>query len=329
MKMKRNKVAIVIGAILVFLTAVVFQLGNNTPAEVGPTDRVVYRDESRQVPVYYHSLSETERQIYDALCENAKNYTGGVIEFPEAISTASFQHIQDAFLVDSPYGGYTIVFFPMTASYVFTATQGSQEDAAMADQCILWVYGSAFSPDDMVVENNQLQNVEQCKQSLGEVDPEIKEETLSKYETATEKLDQVVAELPETFSQMEAVKHFVTWTSQNLNPIPLQSEPYQNFNDMAIHYQSPSSLLCVSNKDALCLGYAKVFQYLCEKAGIRCDIVLGTRRINQAGHAINKIYFGDEEYYVDVSELRNANFIKYMTQQRAKAYMAPAYPELF
>lgn len=329
MKMKRNKVAIIIGAILVFLTAVVFRLGYNTPAEVGPTDRVVYRDELRQVPVYYNSLSETERQIYDALCENAKNYTGGFIEFPEAISIASFQHIQDAFLADSPYGGYAIVFFPMTASYVFSAAEGSQEDAAMAEQCILWVYGSAFSPDDMVVENNQLQNVEQCKQSLEKVDPGIKEETLIKYETVTKQLNQVVAELPETFSQMEAVKHFVTWTSQHLNPIPLQSEPYLDFNDTEIHYQSPSSLLCVSNKDALCLGYAKVFQYLCEKAGIRCDIVLGTRRSNQGGHAINKIYFGDEGFYVDVSELRNANFINYMTQQRAKAYMTPAYPELF
>lgn len=327
--MKRSSVVIVIGALLVFLTAVVFQLCYNTPTEVEPTDRVVSREELRQDPIYYASLSETEQKIYDTLCEHAKNYTAGFIQFPEAINMASFQNIQDAFLADSPYGGYTIVFFPMTANYVFTATQGSQEDAAMAEQCILWVYGSAFSPDDMVVENNQLQNVEQCKQSLGEVDPEIKEETLTKYETATEKLDQVVSELPETFSQMEAIKHFVTWTSQNLNPIPLQSEPYLDFNDMAIHYQSPSSLLCVSNKDSLCLGYAKVFQYLCEKAGIRCDIVLGTRRTNQGGHAINKIYFGDEGFYVDVSELRNANFINYMTQQKAKAYMAPAYPELF
>lgn len=215
---------------------------------------------------------------------------------------ASFQNIQDAFLPDSPYGGYTIVFFPMTASYVFAAMEENQEDAAIAVQ---------------------------CRQSLEELDPGIKEETLIKYETATKQLDQVVSELPETFSQMEAVKLFVTWTSRNLNPIPLQSEPYLDFNDMAIHYQSPSSLLCVSNKEALCLGYAKVFQYLCEKAGIRRDIVLGTRRSNQGGHAINKIYFGDEGFYVDVSELRNANFINYMTQQRAKAYMAPAYPELF
>lgn len=95
--MKRSSVVIVIGALLVFLTAVVFQLCYNTPTEVEPTDRVVSREELRQDPIYYASLSETEQKIYDTLCEHAKNYTAGFIQFPEAINMAHFRTFKTHF----------------------------------------------------------------------------------------------------------------------------------------------------------------------------------------------------------------------------------------
>lgn len=53
--------------------------------------------------------------------------------------------------------------------------------------------------------------------------------------------------------------------------------------------------------EAVCAGYARAFQYLCEKAGIECIYVTGDARDTVEGHAWNMIKLDGEYYYVDVT----------------------------
>lgn len=54
-------------------------------------------------------------------------------------------------------------------------------------------------------------------------------------------------------------------------------------------------------REAVCAGYARTFQYLCEKAGIECIYVTGDARDTVEGHAWNIVKLDGEYYYVDTT----------------------------
>ncbi|MDR0986372.1 MAG: hypothetical protein LBL98_01585 [Ruminococcus sp.] len=52
---------------------------------------------------------------------------------------------------------------------------------------------------------------------------------------------------------------------------------------------------------ALCEGYAKAFQYICEEMGIPCVISIGESNESKIGHAWNKVKVGKNWYNIDVT----------------------------
>jgi len=58
------------------------------------------------------------------------------------------------------------------------------------------------------------------------------------------------------------------------------------------------SMYSVVQGESVCLGYSKMFQYLCKKVGINCTIVTGTNK-EGIGHAWNCVYLDGNWYMVD------------------------------
>ena len=58
-------------------------------------------------------------------------------------------------------------------------------------------------------------------------------------------------------------------------------------------------LSCILDGKAVCQGYAKAFQYICNRAGIKCSLVEGTRKETGESHAFNIVLADGEYYYAD------------------------------
>ncbi|MDR0974527.1 MAG: hypothetical protein LBL80_02415 [Ruminococcus sp.] len=69
---------------------------------------------------------------------------------------------------------------------------------------------------------------------------------------------------------------------------------------------------------ALCEGYAKAFQYICEEIGVPCVIAVGDSYNSNIGHAWNKVKIGDNWYNVDVT---NDDTDSEMNGYVSKSYM--------
>ncbi|MDR0986116.1 MAG: hypothetical protein LBL98_00255 [Ruminococcus sp.] len=66
---------------------------------------------------------------------------------------------------------------------------------------------------------------------------------------------------------------------------------------------------------ALCEGYAKAFQYICEEFGIPCVIAVGMSPNSDNGHAWNKVKVGKNWYNIDVTnDDTDDNFYGYISK---------------
>ncbi len=72
---------------------------------------------------------------------------------------------------------------------------------------------------------------------------------------------------------------------------------YTDYNLEAEYNQDIRSVLL--NQESVCAGYAKTFEYLCQKLEIPCTYILGS--VNGGAHAWNLIYIQNQYYWVDVT----------------------------
>lgn len=322
--MKRK---ILLAAGLLALCAVVFVGWRATvlPKQIQPTDCEITKGEIQKDPILYQALTVAGRTAYDTILEQIQSKSPGMVVFPEEISLSEYQRVRDCLLLELPESVAVFPIFPMTDQYICV---GGMEEAQqetqpeLVKQCLLWFYGSALTPDDVVIEDNQIKNVEQCVALLREYDSTMTEALYRQTDEAAAILDQVVAALPDTFSQLEAVQQFVAWEIEHLNYADC-SHNFADFQSVVTTYNIPSSILCADTGRGLCVGYAKVFQYLCLKAGIPCEIVYGRRLYNDEGHAINKIHFGEEVYYLDTSDIHRADQIRYIAEDDLDKHLRP------
>lgn len=72
------------------------------------------------------------------------------------------------------------------------------------------------------------------------------------------------------------------------------------------------SMYSVVKGESVCLGYSKMFQYLCEKVGITCTIINGTNKEGDR-HAWNCVYINENWYMVDCT-----NSVGQLTDEKDK-----------
>ncbi len=87
-------------------------------------------------------------------------------------------------------------------------------------------------------------------------------------------------------NKVEQIKYFYDWIVQNTDYYDTQNS------------QSITSVFL--DKQSVCAGYSKAFQYLCKEAGIECLYVNGYTKDNML-HAWNMVKLNDNYYWVDVT----------------------------
>ena len=98
--------------------------------------------------------------------------------------------------------------------------------------------------------------------------------------------DDIVSNIPSNATDYEKVKFLYEYIINTVDYV--DGAP----NDQDIR----SSLL---NKQSVCAGYSRAFEFLCKKAGIKCTYVSGTA--NGGPHGWNLVMLDDKYYWVDVT----------------------------
>lgn len=112
------------------------------------------------------------------------------------------------------------------------------------------------------------------------------EEIQTRQQLLEKRAEQILAEMPETSDDYEKIRYLYEYLIKNTDYVLNSPEN-----------QSPVSVLLYG--ESVCQGYAKAFQYLCQKAGIPAVLVTGTTEGN--GHAWNLVQADGDWYYVDVT----------------------------
>lgn len=90
------------------------------------------------------------------------------------------------------------------------------------------------------------------------------------------------------------------------------------------------SIYSVVKEKSVCAGYAKMFMYLCNEAGIPCICVRGTYKENGNGHLWNLVRIDGDNYFVDCTNGLTLNdrgmiVINYLYLNCDRAYMEESY----
>jgi transglutaminase/protease-like cytokinesis protein 3 len=121
-------------------------------------------------------------------------------------------------------------------------------------------------------------------------------------------LDEAVEGLPEGAGQRDALEYFIGWTNDHLNydnealnkVYEFSTEDNATINDAYRYYTIPSSLACVVEGKAMCVGFSKVLVYLCNSVGIEAKVVTGNIKGGWA-HAIAAVTIEGKTAYFDIS----------------------------
>ena len=97
--------------------------------------------------------------------------------------------------------------------------------------------------------------------------------------------DDIISQIPEDSDDYMKLKYIYDWIIDNTE--------YKNGD----RDQNICSVFL--EKESVCAGYSKAFQYLCDKAGLPCTFISGEAK--GGSHAWNLIYLDNNYYWVDVT----------------------------
>lgn len=115
--------------------------------------------------------------------------------------------------------------------------------------------------------------------------------------TLEEKVEEILKEAEKFNSDYEKEKFFNDYICQNTE--------YDKETEL-----SHTSFSCLVLGKALCEGYSRAFKLLCNKAGIECDLIVGTA--DDTGHMWNSVNIDGKHSFVDVTWNDTENSDRYM-----------------
>ena len=259
---EKNKIGLFNGALIV-LSAVLIVMSAATLLRDNKDHKVTSSYPSNEnFSSYYSALTQTEMEIYDGIYESAK--LGKVVSSFEKIDvdeylSATYRAVH-AFSNDHPE------FFWMTNGY---SAQGNRllNSYTVEIECYqYWDYTY-----DMQKYSDRLQ---------GEI----------------EKVCKKAEKLPTDYDKVLFVHDYLIKTAEYDHDALKQAE--MSVHGAACEYIY-SAYGCLVNKKTVCSGYAKAFQLILNRLGIKCNYVRGNA--NGDSHGWNSVVLDDMQYYVDVT----------------------------
>lgn len=102
--------------------------------------------------------------------------------------------------------------------------------------------------------------------------------------------DLVIENLPQDASTYDKYRYLACFLSYCLN-----------YDHSSLSLMDITPYGAITGGNAVCLGYANSFLYLCERAGLWCRVVSGFASWNGEEHGWNLVKLEDGTYYVDVT----------------------------
>lgn len=222
----------------------------------------------------YADLNNTERLIYGKIVEAIKETQNIVNVRQYSCSAETIRNVYEHVVADYPQ------FFYLAKSYHYTCIMGSRN----INQLILR-YSDGVTED--------------CFDSEGNLTTKANRDRISQQIcTFNEKVASIIKSIPDTVSDIEKEKRIYDYLQENIvydtGAAQLASGSYAG---VVPHAYDAYGAACEGN--AVCEGYAKLFQYLCYCVGINATQIYGTSM--DTDHMWNAVCIGDEWYMLDVT----------------------------
>ncbi len=269
---------------------------------------------------YYEQLSDKEKGAYDTLKNAIENFSGGEIEFAEALNGEEYARVSQALECGQEDYFYAIVDVPMNENnqnVSYTANNILEIKDNVIVKCIVFLYpAEGIDIQGEIDDDGYVKNLDALKEPLAEMDEERKNTVLEMKQETEQILDDVVSAMPSEYGTKEAIDYFLDWMDEHLKVDEEIMNSTENVDTMSeafeeIYFKSHCS--CVVGEKATTSGFSKVLTRLCNKAGIPAHIVIGTWGREQA-YTMTYVNFDGKPVYIDASgykgsELWNQRYI--------------------
>lgn len=222
----------------------------------------------------YADLNDTERIIYKKIVEAIKE-TQNIVNLGQySCSVEAIRNVYEHVVADYPQ------FFYLAKSFHYTYTLGSRN----INQLILR-YSDGVTEDSFDNKGNLI--------------TQANRDSISQQICAfNEKVASIIKNIPDTVSDIEKEKQIYDYLQDNIvydnDAAVLATGPY---NGVVPHAYDAYGAACGGN--AVCEGYAELFQYLCYCVGINATQIYGTSM--GVGHMWNAVCIENEWYMLDVT----------------------------
>ncbi len=238
-----------------------------------PTDTQITPASPTAVPqeayYYYAGLSDTEKEVYQTVCTAAQN--GDVVVDLSAFDCTSktVYRIFQAIMADHP------AFFHLAKNFSYTYRTKSN-----AVKNLILIYTDGSVTDEYRNDGTLLRMADRTK-----INRQI--------QAFDQAVSAVFAKIPDAADEAEKEKVLYDAVQNSVT----YADEVTGYSPDTIRFFDAYGALCDGR--AVCEGYAKLFQYLCYRAGINATQIYGTA--GGESHMWNAVEIGGEWYMADVT----------------------------
>lgn len=309
-----KKIVIIISLVLIFLLLIASKLQTISSTKAVSLANPHLSNKKIKDTSYLEQLNDYEFDIYKTIVDRIDNFNDGVIEFRYPITGVEYLRIRDCIKIYNADYAYAILCYPMDEnnrkSDAVTNNDFENINEDIFQKCILLLNSSEMKLEDIEIsKDGYIQNLDEFEHDS--VDSKKKAEVLKLEQEGIRILDSVVKGVPNGSGQRDALEYFIKWMNENLT---YYNESYSKFHETNTeemnttenwynYYYVPSSLSCVVNGKALCVGYSKTLVYLCNSIGIKAKVVAGNIKVSDGSvdHAITEVQIEGKTAYFDLT----------------------------
>lgn len=293
------------------------------------------RSEEAYTDTFYpEQLTEKEKSAYQVLKDALEQFKGGEVMFPEALTGREFTRAYNALEYGEDDYFYGMVGIPMTKdnrNLTYNNDNILDTTEAIIAKCMVFLYpAEGIDENGVMDEEGYVTNLDELKGVLSTMNPQRMAEVEKLQKETEAKLDMVVAAMPADYGTKEAIDYFLEWMASDLafddgsqtGEINKMSQFFP-----ARYYQS--HLAGVVDGKVSAVGYARVLSALCNRAGIRSHLVMGTWKSKyfdtpEGPYALTCVEIDGENIYVDASGFHKKELMdqRYLNEAGAMKWLS-------